>query len=207
MIRLAPVLFGLLALTAAASSEPLDNRTRPGSAVEAARAPEPDNTGVAKAADPGAPADGSHRDLGAQDGNPLWRIPLSALAATRDRPLFSASRRPPASEAQAPPAPPPPDPGPVAPGQPEQPDLKLIGTIIGPKATIAMVRDSGTQAVSRLREGESTSGWRLKTVKSRSIVVEKNDQSAILALPQPLDSSESQPGQNPLAFGDRRNTH
>src|SRR5690348_5378824 len=28
-------------------------------------------------------------------GNPLWSIPLSALAATRERPIFSASRRPP----------------------------------------------------------------------------------------------------------------
>jgi hypothetical protein len=28
-------------------------------------------------------------------GNPLWAIPLSLLTATRDRPLFSVSRRPP----------------------------------------------------------------------------------------------------------------
>jgi general secretion pathway protein N len=31
----------------------------------------------------------------ASRGNPLWAIPVRALAATRDRPLFSASRRPP----------------------------------------------------------------------------------------------------------------
>lgn len=29
-------------------------------------------------------------------GNPLWGIPMDALSATRERPIFSASRRPPA---------------------------------------------------------------------------------------------------------------
>src|SRR5215813_8008992 len=28
-------------------------------------------------------------------GNPLWSIPVKTLAATRDRPIFSPSRRPP----------------------------------------------------------------------------------------------------------------
>jgi general secretion pathway protein N len=47
--------------------------------------------------------------------NPLWAIPLSALTATRNRPLFTPSRRPPepvvasapAAGARAPPPPPP----------------------------------------------------------------------------------------------------
>src|ERR1700731_1377944 len=39
------------------------------------------------------------KDAGARQpppgGNPLWGIPISALDATRERPIFSASRRPP----------------------------------------------------------------------------------------------------------------
>src|SRR6202040_3268882 len=31
----------------------------------------------------------------AESGNPLWSIPLSVLTATQERPIFSASRRPP----------------------------------------------------------------------------------------------------------------
>src|SRR5262249_56938753 len=38
---------------------------------------------------PARPADPPH-------GNPLWGIPLSGLSATRGRPIFSPTRRPPA---------------------------------------------------------------------------------------------------------------
>jgi hypothetical protein len=113
------------------------------------------------------------------------------------------SRRPPALAVKAAPPPPPaPDP---APAPPEQPTLTLIGTIVSPGTSVAMLRDTATQAVKRLREGEEASGWRLKTVKLRSVVIEKGDQSAVLQLPNRLDASGEQPSQNPLALGDRRN--
>src|SRR5260370_32811474 len=55
-------------------------------------------------------------------GNPLWSVPLSVLSATQQRPIFSASRRPPqravvapAVQAAAPPPPPPAPPDPPAP--------------------------------------------------------------------------------------------
>jgi hypothetical protein len=57
-------------------------------------------------------------------GNPLWGIPISSLSATRERPIFSASRRPPAPMpvAEAPPPPP---------AEPEHPPFTLVGTAIG----------------------------------------------------------------------------
>ena len=70
------------------------------------------------------------RDTAAPAGNPLWAIPLNALTATRDRPLFSASRRPPPL-AVGTVAPPPSRPAPAAPAPPERPPLTLMGTIIG----------------------------------------------------------------------------
>src|SRR5262245_5386505 len=44
---------------------------------------------------PSAPAEQPARRV-EPSGNPLWAIPLSALSATRDRPLFTPSRRAPA---------------------------------------------------------------------------------------------------------------
>ena len=202
MMRAAAALSVLgLALAAAASAGPIDDREGVKAEVEAAYASV--QGGVAGAEGSAPAADGPHRDAAAQGGNPLWMIPLSALTATRDRPLFSVSRRPPALAVKAAPPPPPaPDP---APAPPEQPTLTLIGTIVSPGTSVAMLRDTATQAVKRLREGEEASGWRLKTVKLRSVVVEKGDQSAVLQLPNRLDASGEQPSQNPLALGDRRN--
>src|SRR5580693_1150799 len=60
--------------------------------------------------------------------NPLWAIPLSALAATRTRPLFTPSRRPPAPVVANVPRPAPrPAPAPPPPPVPEHPNLTLVG--------------------------------------------------------------------------------
>src|SRR5271166_2927996 len=141
--------------------------------------------------DPARATPSSNRNEATQAGNPLSKIPLSALTATRDRPLFSVSRRPPtpaiqanAEPAQAPAA--------AAPAPPERPALKLIGTILSPATSVVLLRDSAMQAVMRLRVGEATSGWRVKTVSSRSVTVEKGEQSAILGLPQPRDTPGEQ---------------
>ena len=116
-------------------------------------------------------------------GNPLWTVPLNALSATRDRPLFSASRRPPvvALPIVAPPQkhevlPPPP---------PERPSLRLIGTIVGRKASLAMLQGSDADAVLRLRVGEENNGWLIRGIGLRSIVVEKGPKSVQLDLPRP----------------------
>jgi len=187
-----------LALAARASAGPVDDRDGPKTEVESASAPF--LTGAEGSAQA---AGGPNRDAAAQGGNPLWMIPLSALDAIRDRPLFSVSRRPPALPVKAAAPSPAPPPGPAAPSPPERPALKLIGTIISPAASVAILRDPATQAVTRLREGETTSGWQLKTVSLRSIIVEKGELSAILALPKPLDTSGEQPS-SPLALSDGR---
>src|SRR5215472_15125490 len=62
----------------------------------------------------------------AQSGNPLWRIPLRQLSATRERPLFSPSGHlpppPPVHQVAAAPPPPPP-----RPPEAERPQLSLVG--------------------------------------------------------------------------------
>ena len=136
------------------------------------------------------------RDEAAQAGNPLWAIPLNALTATQERPLFSASRRPAAPPVQT--AQPVREAAPVVgPAPPEGPSLTLIGTIVSQETGIALLRDGESQSVTRLRKGEATSGWLLQSVKSRSIVVEKGERSVTLALPEPLDASARPPAPNP----------
>jgi general secretion pathway protein N len=115
-------------------------------------------------------------------GNPLWGIPISALTATRERPVFSASRRPPAPPAAAEPvaeAPPPP------PAEPERPRLTLVGTVTGEPQNVAVVQDQTTKSLVRLHVGEAVSGWFLRSIDARRVTVEKNSQTITVALPAP----------------------
>ncbi|HME84033.1 MAG TPA: hypothetical protein VKG91_05645 [Roseiarcus sp.] len=196
MMRLATaILLPCLALAATASAAPIDDRDGVKVELETAHAPVAKAGGAMDAADPARATPPSNRNEATQAGNPLGKIPLSALTAIQDRPLFSVSRRPPAPAIQiiAQPAQ---VPAPAPPAPPERPALKLIGTILSPATSVALLRDPATQAVTRVRVGEATSGWRVKTVGLRSVVVEKGDQSAILGLPEPRDTPGEQPSLN-----------
>lgn len=131
-------------------------------------------------------------------GNPLWGIPISALDATRERPVFSASRRPPmppvVAQRVAEPPPPP------KPAEPEQPLLTLVGTAIGNPKNVAVVLDRTTKTLVRLHVGEAVSGWMLRAVDSRTMTVEKNSQTVTLALPVP-GSVPANPLPVPVASG------
>ena len=105
-------------------------------------------------------------------GNPLWGIPVGSLSATRERPIFSASRRPPA--AQLPPRPVVEAPLLRPPVELEQPPFTLAGTAIGKPQNVALIIDQTTKNIGRLHVGEAASGWYLRSVDVRSITLEKN---------------------------------
>jgi general secretion pathway protein N len=116
-------------------------------------------------------------------GNPLWAIPLSALTATRERPLFLPSRRAPAPAVAGTPvvaAPPPPPPA-----QPEQPPLTLVGAIASETEGFAVFLDQATNNVVRLKTGQDHSGWVLQSVKGREVTLRKEGRTATMALPAP----------------------
>ena len=115
--------------------------------------------------------------------NPLWEIPLSNLSATRERPIFSPSRRPPPPVAAAAP---PPTQAPPPPRQPrvERPQLSLVGTVAG-EESFGIFVDPTTKAAIRLKIGEDFQGWKLRTVQGREVMLEHNQQTTILSLPQP----------------------
>jgi general secretion pathway protein N len=116
--------------------------------------------------------------------NPLWAIPLSALSATRNRPLFTPSRRPPAPIVANTPAPvaAPPPPTPAA---PERPNFVLIGTVAGENDSVAVFIDNSTRDAVRLRAGEGHSGWVLQSVDRRTATLQKGTQTETLELPKP----------------------
>ncbi len=125
-------------------------------------------------------------------GNPLWAIPISKLSATRDRPLFSASRRPRTPTVAAAPAPTPT----VPPPAPETPPLTLVGTIIGENSRIAIFFNEALKTATGVKEGDSNSGWILRSVDPRSVILDGSGRTVTLDLPEPA-AQESSAQQSP----------
>jgi hypothetical protein len=120
------------------------------------------------------------------NANPLWAVPLSQLSETRDRPIFSPSRRPPPAAAAAAPTPvkPPPRKKEVRP-----PQLSLVGTIASEEESFGIFLDQSTKAALRLKVGEDYQGWKLQAISGREATMQKDDQTAVLALPEPGGSA------------------
>jgi len=115
-------------------------------------------------------------------GNPLWRIPLAQLKATRERPIFSPSRRPPPPVVVAQPvtARPPAPKQEVAP-----PQLTLVGTIAGEQQSFGLFVGQPGSAAFRLKIGDDYQGWRLQSVLGRGVTMARDGYAALLTLPQP----------------------
>jgi general secretion pathway protein N len=110
-------------------------------------------------------------------GNPLWQIPLTSLSATRDRPIFSPSRRPPPIVNS------PIEPSkPLVVAGPDRPPLSLVGAIVGENDGIAILLDQTTKVISRVKTGDSHAGWVLRSVKGREAMLEKDHQRPIISL-------------------------
>ena len=151
----------------------------PGETLERAPQPEPVTPPAAVTAAPT-----SSEPAPTTSANPLWAIPLSTLTATRDRPLFSASRRPP-QPAVAPVAIERPAPAPPPPAEPEKPNLVLVGTIVGDADSFGIFIDQSSRTALRLKLGEQHEGWTLRSVQKREAMLVKDQQVAVVAMPQP----------------------
>jgi hypothetical protein len=96
--------------------------------------------------------------------SPLAAHPLDALSATRDRPLFSPSRRlptppPVAIVSQAPPPPPPP------------PNVTLFGIVMDGNEARAIVQTGPAKQVQRVRVGDDVGGWKVAQIEQRRLVL------------------------------------
>jgi general secretion pathway protein N len=108
-------------------------------------------------------------------GNPLWSRPLATFTASRERPLFSPTRRaPPRSlAARSLDAPLP---------AIQRPSLSLVGAIAGETDGVAIFVEDTTKDVVRLRTGESHQGWILRSVQGREATLERDRQTATFGL-------------------------
>ena len=118
-------------------------------------------------------------------GRAVLPVPLSKLSMTRDRPIFSPSRRPPPLAA------PPIIAKRVEPAKPpEQPPLILVGTVAGGDSAIAVFVEQSTENTVRLRVNESHQGWTLRSIEGREVTLLKDQKSSVLALAAPGGSAE-----------------
>jgi general secretion pathway protein N len=117
-----------------------------------------------------------------QGANPLWGIPLTRLSGTRERPIFSPSRRPPPAVTAEPVQVRPPPPRKK---QVELPPLSLVGTIASDDESYGIFLDQATKVAIRLKVGDDYQGWKLRAIQGREVTIEKDQQGAVLALPEP----------------------
>jgi general secretion pathway protein N len=107
--------------------------------------------------------------------NPLEAQPLDRLSATRERPLFSPTRRP-----IPPPPPPPPEAAPVA-VVPQPPNLQLFGIVVDDEGARAIVR-SGAEKVDRVQIGDDIGGWKVAQIDGRRLVLSLDGRFATFTL-------------------------
>jgi general secretion pathway protein N len=134
-----------------------------------------------------APAAGEGASMAQSLGtNPLWAIPIELLNVTRERPLFSPSRRPPASAARNAPVK---IVGTVRPAAAPKPALNLVGTVEGNREGYAVFVNTATHSIVRLRMGEGEDGWVLRSVGEREVILYKDDRTEVLQLPATMGLS------------------
>jgi hypothetical protein len=107
--------------------------------------------------------------------NPLEAQPLDRLLATRERPLFSPTRRP-----TPPPPPPPPEAAPVA-VVPQLPNVQLFGIVVDDEGARAIVR-SGAEKVDRVQIGDDIGGWKVSQIEGRRLVLSLDGRFATFTL-------------------------
>lgn len=89
--------------------------------------------------------------------------PLEELQATRERPLFSPNRRPPAAEAETE-APPP-----IV--ESSSLPFELTGVALGSDVRVAILRNKSSNEEARLKEGEKLDAWTIEIVTDRYVVL------------------------------------
>jgi hypothetical protein len=145
----------------------------------------PVNSGEAGAQRLAARPAGAAVEPSATAGNPLWTLPLKQLSITRERPIFSPSRRPPPPVAAPVYVAPVATRSPPKPAEPDRPAVTLLGTIVGGAEGIGVFLESATRTVVRLRMGEDHQGWVLRSVKGREVTLEKAGATTVLELAPP----------------------
>jgi hypothetical protein len=147
--------------------------------------------GLLDATAPVAGADASSSALARPESstaNPIAEVPLDRLFETRNRPLFSPSRR--APSAAQPPAPAridqAPRPPPVVP-----PSLVLFGIVVGEQGARAFVATGPADRIVRLRPGDEIDGWKVTAITERRLELSRGDRSTTFTLFTPENAGRT----------------
>jgi hypothetical protein len=123
------------------------------------------------------------------------QISLDDLSETRNRPLFSPSRRPrPANVEVAVTAPPPPPP----PQEPvPAPNLTFLGTFESPTEVGATVQIPSNDKPITIRYGTYINGWRVVDISHKRLVLAHEDRRVVFTLFNPSAANGETPGAPP----------
>lgn len=124
-------------------------------------------------ADDAAPAGRAQAHAATLD-NPLAAHSLDELTATRDRPLFTRGRRPPAVAHAAPAV--------AAPPPAPPPQLALFGIVVEAGEASAVVRGAPSEKVMHVRVGDQVDGWEVSQIAERQIVLSQDDRSVTFTM-------------------------
>jgi hypothetical protein len=133
-----------------------------------------------RVSDAGCAADEIAPSTGAVDSvpaAPIAAIPLESLAATRERPLFSPSRRP-----QLPPPPPPVAQAAPPPPAAAAPSVVLVGIVLDNDRARAVLRVGPDNKVMRVEIGDDVGGWKVSQIEGQHLVVSLGDRSATFTM-------------------------
>jgi hypothetical protein len=118
----------------------------------------------------------AHVENSAAPASPLAAEPLDRLSATRERPLFSPTRRPPPPPpvvVHAPEPPPPP---------PPPPSVMLFGVVTDGDEARAIVRTGPATDVMRVRIGDDIAGWKVSQIDGQRIILMLDDRVATFTM-------------------------
>jgi hypothetical protein len=151
------------------------------------------DAGVVKTTGPSTPDRPAGRTEPSPSSNPLWGVSIKQLPATRDRPIFSPSRRPPPPAVVAPVVA---VANPVVqkPKEPDRPQLSLLGTIVNGDDGLAIFMDQTTKIPMPIRIGAGHQGWTLRLIKPGSVTLQRGQESAVLAFAKPASDQNTAAG-------------
>lgn len=124
----------------------------------------------------------SLREFDVSPERPFQAPPLEDYSEIVERPLFLAERRPPeeqqpdilASEAPA-----------------ESEDLLLLGVVLTPEATMALVQIDEGRQVERVRVGGKINGWQLQSVQPDRVILQSGGRKLDLPLLRNRDNASA----------------
>lgn len=149
---------------------PVPEKAEPTVTAEKAELQTPEATAEATAepADSAEPEEDAASEEPPASGNPLASFDKASLENWVDRPLFAPSRKRPPAQA-------------VASGEPKlqpPPDYRLLGVVLNPHRTIALLRREGTSIDVRVQVGDMIGGWRVASVEREAVTLRRDEDTS-----------------------------